>query len=72
MSTYTCYHCGKKLNLVKAPSKDRKCPKCGRKLHVCQNCQFFDVSGCVLLDGQLFTAAHGALCSKFQFRALAA
>ncbi len=68
MNAFTCYHCGKTIYLSQPPDKDRKCSHCGYKLHVCQNCQFFDSEGCVLGDGQPFTAAHGTLCDRFQFK----
>jgi DNA-directed RNA polymerase subunit RPC12/RpoP len=71
MAVYVCHHCGKTLNLIKPPDKDRCCPNCGRKLRVCDNCQFFDVSGCVLCGDQPFAATHGTLCQKFEYRVAA-
>jgi hypothetical protein len=68
MFAYTCYHCGAPLNLARPPAKERHCPKCKRKLRVCNNCQFFDVSGCILEKEQFFTATHGMQCSSFKFR----
>lgn len=38
-----CYHCG---NLLKDDFVGRKdeCSYCGREVHVCRNCLFYDVS----------------------------
>ncbi len=72
MPTLVCYQCGKQITLAKMPSAERKCPRCGRKLHVCRNCQFFQVSGCLMRDAQPFTATHGAHCEKFQVKGMTA
>ena len=72
MTGYTCYHCGKTFQLLTSPDHDRKCPHCGRKMHVCENCRFFNITGCVLGGGQPFVAQHGALCQKFEFHPVSA
>ncbi len=69
MATYICYGCGKAVNLLKPPSDTRICPHCGRKLRVCENCRYFDVSGCMLGKGEPpFSATHGNRCTHFDFR----
>lgn len=71
MPPYVCYNCGRKLTLLRPPRRDRHCPQCGRKLHVCENCRFFDVSGCLITESQTFRATHGTLCSRFTYRTVA-
>lgn len=69
MAAYTCHGCGKTVNLHQPPSKDRICPHCGRKLRVCENCRFSEVSGCMLGEGEPpFSATHGNRCTRFDFR----
>lgn len=68
MTEYVCHHCGTTLHLLMPPKRHRVCPKCGRRLRVCENCQFFDLSGCMRGGTERFTALHGTLCSQFQFR----
>ncbi|MCS7280418.1 MAG: hypothetical protein NZ583_02145 [Desulfobacterota bacterium] len=38
-----CYNCGTELNYGKVSRRD-ECPKCGKELHVCLNCRFYDKS----------------------------
>lgn len=37
-----CYHCKNPLDLSKKVGRQDTCPKCGRDLHVCLNCKFYD------------------------------
>jgi len=48
MSDYVCYHCGATVKISMPVDRYRECPNCGRHLHVCENCQYYDVSGCVV------------------------
>jgi len=68
MTEYVCQHCGTTLHLLMPPNRHRVCPNCGRRLRACENCQFFDLSGCLRGNPERFTAVHGKLCSQFQFR----
>lgn len=68
MSDYICHHCGATVKLSIPIDRYRACPNCGRHLRVCENCQFYDVSGCVIGGTERFTVSHGTLCNKFQFR----
>lgn len=36
-----CYHCKTVIEMEKVTRRD-ECPKCGRDLHVCLNCRFYD------------------------------
>jgi len=36
-----CSHCHKEVNTVKVHIRD-ECPGCGRDLHICLNCEFYD------------------------------
>ncbi len=72
MAGYICHHCGQRVDLYAPPKKERKCPNCGSKLRVCNNCRYFDAIGCVLRDCQPFTASHGATCTRFEFHLAAA
>ncbi len=71
MITLVCYHCGKPIHLAKPPSSDRRCPNCGRKVHVCDHCQYFDVSGCILEHEACFVVTRGTHCPAFQLCAAA-
>lgn len=68
MTKYLCAHCGATLEFSSQPQPNRRCPHCGRKLHVCENCEFYDVSGCLRGGVERFTVAHGTSCDLFQFR----
>jgi hypothetical protein len=68
MSEYVCYHCGATLHLLMPPNRHRVCSNCGRRLRVCENCEFYDVSGCVRGGAERHTVLHGGLCTQFEFR----
>jgi predicted RNA-binding Zn-ribbon protein involved in translation (DUF1610 family) len=36
-----CYNCKNIIEIEKVARRD-ECPKCGRDLHVCLNCRFYD------------------------------
>jgi len=38
-----CAFCHKKINDPKVHIRD-ECPSCGRDLHICLNCEFYDVN----------------------------
>jgi hypothetical protein len=38
----TCHRCGKELSIEKKVGRREECPFCGRDLHVCCNCRFYD------------------------------
>lgn len=72
MSKYVCHFCGTALELLMPPNRYRVCPHCKRRLRVCENCEFYDVTGCVLGGTERFSVSHGGLCKKFEFRVPAA
>ena len=37
-----CFHCGRQLELTQRVAFREVCPGCGRSLHVCLNCDFYD------------------------------
>lgn len=68
MSDYVCYHCGATVRISMPLDRYRESPNGGRHLHVCENCQYDDVSGCVVGGIKRFTALHGITCNKLHFR----
>lgn len=72
MSEYVCHHCGATLQLLMPPNRHRVCPNCKRRLRVCENCEFYDVTGCILGGTERFSVLHGGWCTKFEFRVPAA
>jgi len=39
-----CWHCGKTAEVRERVGFRDECSGCGRALHVCRNCQFYDIS----------------------------
>jgi hypothetical protein len=39
-----CYHCGRQVELTERIAFREECPGCGRFLHVCLNCAFYDTA----------------------------
>lgn len=37
-----CYACGAEIRVVERVGRGESCPKCGRDLHSCRNCEFYD------------------------------
>jgi len=37
-----CFHCGRQIELTGRVGFREACPGCGRSLHVCLNCGFYD------------------------------
>jgi len=68
MSEYVCHHCGATLRLLMPPNRHRVCPNCNRRLRVCENCEFYNVTGCARGGVERFTVLQGGLRTKFQFR----
>jgi hypothetical protein len=46
MKQFSCHHCDSKIEFSAHQKIGRRdsCSKCGRDLHVCKNCNFFDPS----------------------------
>ena len=39
-----CWHCGRATEVVERVGFRHECEGCGRALHVCRNCEFYDAS----------------------------
>ena len=39
----TCAYCSKEITETKIHIRD-ECPACGRDLHICLNCEFYDIN----------------------------
>ncbi len=39
---FVCFHCQNELTLEAKVSRLDQCPHCGRDLHCCRNCEFYD------------------------------
>ena len=37
-----CYNCGTKVEDPRAIFRSSECPQCGKDMHVCLNCRFYD------------------------------
>jgi hypothetical protein len=37
-----CFHCGRKIEFIERVAFREQCRGCGRSLHVCLNCNFYD------------------------------
>ncbi|HXW83111.1 MAG TPA: hypothetical protein VEJ86_01795 [Candidatus Binataceae bacterium] len=37
-----CWHCGREIPTIDRVGLRDDCPACGRSLHVCRNCDFYD------------------------------
>lgn len=42
MSSLFCYDCGGEMELIDKVKRSDICEHCGRDLHCCKNCRFFD------------------------------
>ena len=38
-----CVFCQKEVGLAEKPGRSEECPHCGRDLHCCYQCRFYDV-----------------------------
>ncbi len=39
-----CWHCGRATEVIERIGFRDECEECGRALHVCRNCEFYDPS----------------------------
>ncbi len=39
-----CWNCGKDSGMPEKPGRSDLCPKCGKYIHCCLNCRFYDKS----------------------------
>lgn len=62
-----CHACGRTSPYLQVTPEDR-CPRCGRHLHACGNCVYFDGIACLLRRPEIHEAYPGLNCPYFQFR----
>jgi nucleotide-binding universal stress UspA family protein len=62
-----CHACGRTAPYTNVLPDDR-CPRCGQHLHVCQNCVYYDGTGCMLQRPEVRDTPPGLQCPDFQFR----
>jgi predicted RNA-binding Zn-ribbon protein involved in translation (DUF1610 family) len=40
----SCFFCGTSIDVKERPGRKDVCPKCGRDIHACLQCRFYDVT----------------------------
>ncbi len=67
-----CFRCGQTIELPGKIGRREVCPGCGRDLHVCRNCRFYDsraYNACRESQAErVLDKERGNFCDYFAFR----
>jgi len=69
---FLCYACGNEWKEKEKPGRNDLCAKCGRPLHCCLNCEFYDINKegkCRIPDIEIVRDKESAnFCDEFVFK----
>jgi hypothetical protein len=66
-----CRYCGTEWKDLSQPSPKKECEKCGKDLHICLNCRFYDIykpNSCQNDTDPVLDKEKANFCDEFEFK----